>query len=381
MNILVVHVGDIGTCPPVRNIVAILAELGHHVTVLTRNRYNIQFNNSDRIKIIPLPLNKYHGIFRVFNYLTRLPVLRRIFDKEMQNNDILWTTSDETIRELRGRVLKQKHIMQLMELAEDIPRIVTPPLEICHKSIPSYGFIGINLKKYAQRAYKVVVPEYNRAHILKTWWELKNTPEILPNKPVEDNIDEVNIPDEALEIINELKKETRKIIFYQGVFSWDRNFEKYAEAFKALSNQYCFCLLGRDNDYRSKLCNKFPEIKYLGFLPPPYHLLITPYAHIGLLPYAPGKGGHLSVLNALYCAPNKIYEYAKYGIPMIGNDVPGLALPFDKYGIGSIYHGGGVEEMRIIIEEIEANYKKMSDNCRKFYADTDLYKIVENIIS
>lgn len=370
MNVLVVNSLDISTFPPVRNLVLILAKNGHNVTVLTRNKNNIYFRDTNKIRIIPLPENKYIGVLRILNYLKRVAFIRHTVDKEMPNNDILWTTTDSTVRELKGRVLRYKHIMQLMELVEDIPEI------------QPFQFKNVNLKKYAQRAYKVVVPEYNRAHIQKTWWDLKETPVILPNKPIDEEIDMSKIPDEVLEIINKVKQEKRKIILYQGFFGIDRNFELFAEAFKDLSNKIVFCLLGPDNDYRKKLCNRYPNIVYLGYLLPPYHLLITQYAYIALLTYLPGRTyGNVSVLNALYCAPNKMYEYAKYGIPMIGNDVPGLALPFDKYGIGSIYHGGGVEEMRTIIEEIEANYKKMSDNCRKFYADTDLYKIVENIIS
>lgn len=369
VNVLVVNSPDISALPPVRNLVSVLAENGHNVTILTRNKNNIYFTDTNKIRIIPLPENKYTGFLRIFNYLKRAVFIRHTVDKEMPNNDILWTTTDSTVRELKGRVLKYKHIMQLMELVEDIPEI------------QPFQFKNVNLKKYAQRAYKVVVPEYNRAHIQKTWWDLKETPAILPNKPVDEEIDMSKIPVEALEIINKVKQEKRKIVLYQGVFTTDRKLETYAKFFESLSDEYGFYILGRESEYRKQLCNQYPYITYLGFLPPPYHLLITKLAYISLLPYAPNKLIHHSILNALYCAPNKIYEYAKYGIPMIGNDVPGLALPFDKYGIGSIYHGGGAEEMRTIIEEIEANYKEMSDNCRKFYADTDLYKIVENIIS
>ena len=36
------------------------------------------------------------------------------------------------------------------------------------------------------------------------------------------------------------------------------------------------------------------------------------------------EGSGFTILNALYCAPNKIYEYAGCNIPMIGTDVLGL---------------------------------------------------------
>lgn len=369
MNVLVVHSLDIEAFPPVRNLISILAENGHNVTVLTRNKNNIYFQDAKRIRIIPLPENKYHSIFRIFNYLSRVRFLRREFDREMPKNDILWTTTDSTVRELKGRVFRCKHVMQLMELIDDIPEI------------QPFQFKKVNLKKYAQKAYKVVVPEYNRARIQKTWWDLKETPTVLPNKPVDEEIDMSKVPSEAVEIIDKLKQEKRKVILYQGVFGIDRNFELFAEAFKMLSDKVVFCLLGPDNNYRKKLCEQYPDIEYLGYLSPPYHLLITPYAYAALLTYLPSrKCGNQSVLNALYCAPNKIYEYAKFGIPMIGNDVPGLDLPFKLYNIGRIYHGSGVEEMKAVLNDIDNNYATLNDNCLEFYNSINLNRIVEDIL-
>ena len=368
MNVLVVNSPDIGTLPPVRNLVSVLAENGHNVTVLTRNKNNIYFSDAKRIKIIPLPQNKYFGFLRIFDYLKRVHFIRRMVNQEMQNNDILWTTTDTTVRELKRDVLKYKHVMQLMELIQDIPEIYP------------FRFTNVNLKKYAQRAYKVVVPEYNRAHIQKTWWNLKETPTVLPNKPIDEDININKIPAGALQIIRRVEQEERKIILYQGVFSADRNFETYAKVFETLSDEYAFYLLGQDSEYRKQLCNQYPYITYLGFLPPPYHLLITKLAYISLLPYAPGKFAHYSILNALYCAPNKIYEYAKYGIPMIGNDVPGLELPFKQFNIGRIYHDKGIDEMKTILEDIDNNYEALKNNCLKFYNSVDLNKIVSEIL-
>lgn len=54
-------------------------------------------------------------------------------------------------------------------------------------------------------------------------------------------------------------------------------------------------------------------------------------ASIGVMSYSPHQKTHAGVVNALYCAPNKIFEYGKYGKPMIANDVPAL-----KYILKSI---------------------------------------------
>ena len=45
---------------------------------------------------------------------------------------------------------------------------------------------------------------------------------------------------------------------------------------------------------------------------------ITSYARIGINFYRP------NCLNKAFCAPNKIYEFSGFGIPIIGNDIPGL---------------------------------------------------------
>ena len=71
----------------------------------------------------------------------------------MKNHDILWTTTDRTARDLGPVLFKYKHVMQLMELIYDIPYF------------PRQKIIQSNIKKYAKKAYKVVVPEYNRAQI------------------------------------------------------------------------------------------------------------------------------------------------------------------------------------------------------------------------
>lgn len=62
----------------------------------------------------------------------------------------------------------------------------------------------------------------------------------------------------------------------------------------------------------------------LPYITAPYHLEVTSHAFIGILIYAPVYGTFTSPLNSIYCAPNKLYEFSHFGIPMIGNNIPGL---------------------------------------------------------
>ncbi len=98
-------------------------------------------------------------------------LIRKWVKKEMKNNDIIWTTTDATVREIGPDLLNYKHVMQLMELVEYVPKF---PL------IPKKNLFKFNITKYAHHAWKIVVPEINRAYIQKVWWDLEKTPKILP---------------------------------------------------------------------------------------------------------------------------------------------------------------------------------------------------------
>ena len=98
-------------------------------------------------------------------------LIRKWVKKEMKNNDIIWTTTDATVREIGPDLLNYKHVMQLMELVEYVPKF---PL------IPKKNLFKFNITKYAHHSWKIVVPEINRAYIQKVWWDLEKTPKILP---------------------------------------------------------------------------------------------------------------------------------------------------------------------------------------------------------
>ena len=88
----------------------------------------------------------------------------------------------------------------------------------------------------------------------------------------------------------------------------------------------------------------------------------------------------ISPLNVLYCAPNKIYEYAGYDVPMLGTDVLGLKLPFEKYNIAVCCPDFKSESIVKGIRQIERDYLNMKCNCKMFYEDTNLDSIVYSII-
>lgn len=374
MKILIVHNKDINFYPPVKSLVEILLDLGHSVTIISYDNYGYKnsMNNHANFIFIAFDKFKYCNKKKKIFWKHRF---RRYINNVIDDFDIVWTTTDSTISLLGKILLKQNnHIMQLMELVEDTPRLTYKIIYDLHLN----KILKIGLNKYANHAKKVVVPEENRAQILRAMWEMKVLPEVLPNKPY--NVSLGNPSEIVQEIVNKLKHEDKKIILYQGIFRKERRLDEFADAIKLLGDEYRLCIMGNDSPERRRLCEKYPDIIYVPFIAPPYHLLITGLAHIGILTYYPTANNLPGKLNVLYCAPNKIYEYAYSGLPMIGNDIPGLSQPFEKYNIGRCFDELNAVSIIHAIQEIEKNYKLISENCRKFYNNTDLKKIVSNII-
>ena len=262
--------------------------------------------------------------------------------------------------------------MQIAELTERLPAFF-------HSNHPPYSKLAIKL---ARQASKVVVPEYNRAFIQQTLWRLPETPVVLPNKP--------SLSDDApksldCELNSRFEKETRKIILYQGSFADDRDLGPFADAVDLFDGEFVLYLMGKGSDQKQqdmveKILRSHINIEYVGFVPAPDHLAYTRYARIGLLPYKPSYSGECPPLNALYCAPNKIWEYSRFGIPMIGSDVPGLTGIFARFNCG-VTAKSGPKSIAMAIREVDSTHDLMSSGSFRLYNSVDTQQIVKDIIS
>ncbi|MEY8462814.1 hypothetical protein [Streptococcus merionis] len=372
-KITVVHWGDFVKYPPVISLVENLLQQGITVDLIS----------STEVKRLP----KEISLAKNFNYLyfsadigkgIISKIHRLLFDKKrlrelvkesMIDSNILWTTTDVTIKILGNDVLKYKHVMQLMELIERYPLFSNSKL------------FDFPIDKYAQKAYKVVVPDLDRAYIQQAWWDLKELPVVLPNKPFK-ILENTEFTRETLEALEIIKSENRKILLYSGIITPERNIEDFAKAIKDCSD-YCIYIIGHINDVDDSFKNFILEndnVIYLGYHSAPSHLEFIKYAHIGLTPYIPTKSKLHPAINALYCAPNKVYEYSAFGVPMIGTKVLGLLRPFEQFGIGKCADDMSANAILECIDYIDRHYGEMSQNCINFFEKDDLEKIVREIV-
>ncbi len=292
--------------------------------------------------------------------------------KRLKRDTLVWSTSEKSVHLFGSKLLNVNHIMQLMELIEST-------------TVKESDFFGgtTNLAKIAKHAKVTVVPEYNRSHLMKLWWNLDKTPFILPNKltlhPRLRNceINQKDIKDKILKIVDSGKR----IILYQGVVHEQRNLLPFIKAIDKLNEKYVLVLMTELNSFTEKLLFDNPEIIHIPWIKAPQHLQITSWASIGLLSYEAKKMGNLSILNALYCAPNKIYEYSGFGIPMLSNDCPSLGPIFKQKEIGEIIDFENTESISEAILKIEKYQDNYIENCNSYFDEVDMDTEINKIIS
>src|SRR5690606_36887593 len=102
-----------------------------------------------------------------------------------------------------------------------------------------------------------------------------------------------------------------KVILYQGLISRERDLTYILQAINELNEEFVPIIMGKDYGMIDKYKKICPRIVHISYIPSPQHLYITSIARLGILMYDPIS------LNQIFCAPNKTFEYAGYGVPMI----------------------------------------------------------------
>lgn len=362
--------------PPTLNLIECLLANGYKVYLV-----------GEGTKELP-PMIRDHSLFsfhevracaggNIVNRLKKRKYKTNEFRKELSkvgSKDIVWTVNPVVVRTLGEDLLKysNRHVMQLMELTDDWP---------LYNGAKKLKF---NIKKYGRSAWKMVVPEENRAYIQKVGWNLERLPYVLPNKPY--HLDPGEMTEEMQPVVEKMQSEKRKIIVYLGVLDPDRDFESFAKAIERVKDEFALYMFGKmrgaSQEPFAAFCKKYSFVRYMGFFNPPKHLYFLRYARIALVPYKPGaiEGTGFAILNALYCAPNKIYEYAGNNLPMVGTDVLGLKAPFEKYNIGVCCKDLQPETIIEAIKYVDRKHDEMQKNCMEFFDSVNIDDIVNRII-
>lgn len=373
MSNILVYNHDIQKYPPILTAIKILLSLGKKVVVVgyCSDKNTIIDLESQGVVYFETIINdtKENKIVKFFKLYSYKKKVERIVENEFKNDSILWLYGNQNIWLLYKLVFKFKSILYLFE---------TPQLKVGFR----YKILSpfLDYASTMQNAWKVVCCEYNRAHITKAYFNLAQLPVVIPNKPDFD----ISKLSDSLEDEIEIIFRNKKVILYQGIFNYpERRLDELCQSIKYLPEEYIICIMGGEDNNKAKLISKYKSerVVFLPFISAPKHLEITKKAYIGFLSYFPTQGSIENVINTLYCAPNKIYEYSCFGIPMLSNDIPGLSLLFERYNAGKAVSEFIPENLATAILNINANYNEMSAGSLELYNSLDISSLFEEVIN
>ena len=378
-RIFIVMIHDLVSYPPMQSLLYALTEYGLNVYLVgvcsdskTREVFEkrgVSFINIDG----SLSGGQINRIKQQYKY--RKALLKMMKSYGVTKKDLLWFEYSYAVHMLAKELKQYRYVAHFYEF-------VNENLSWKYKLL----YPWFSMKKYLRGAVAVIHCEYNRAIITKGLYELTSMPYVLPNKPYFEESVFDDIPQDIQQRLDDFnaRTENKKIILYQGVFeSNERRLEEFCQAIEDLPREYVFVAMGSGGDYYRSLKEKYESDRclFVPFIRPPYHLLVTQRASIGVLTYYPLNTTVAGVINPLYCAPNKIFEFSKFGIPMIANDIPGLKYIFEGYHCGKIVtYPITPAKIASTISSISEDEVKLKEGSRYYYDSVDFSKIVKSII-
>ena len=348
--------------PPCLNQIDYLRELGYQVLAVygecdERTEKLLKTIGVDTLSLsIERSTIKYLGIIQSYrNY--RRKVLK-VLSERFEIGDYVWYGTADSCFSLGNEYKKYPFILNVLELYDN------------------NKFYRNGVGRVIKNASAVIACEPTRADIMTMWWNLEKRPYVMPNKPYSlPDLNGVGTIEESRKIILQLVQ--KKVFLYQGIISSDRNLALLADAFMKLNDEEIYLgLLGNElTNSVDKLKEKYPRTIYFGYLPAPYHLEVTGNAFAGIAYY---QG---SCMNNLFCAPNKIYEYAGLGVPIICNDIPGLRNTVGRYHAGECVNFENQKELIEAIKKIISNRGSYFRNSQELFNSVDNKETIQRLLS
>lgn len=358
---------DLHYYPPCMMQIRYLKKCGVRVEVWFASSNESALTILDKEQIPYVCLGESPRVNSLIGKLKNWMEFRRNVNRQLNNisqsereNTLLWVGTAESAIPLYGVLQHYHYNLTMLELLDG----------------DKNKFKRTTFGKLAKKAEAIVACEVTRAYIMKYWFGLKKLPYVMPNKPYELGTTKNAEPscDKTKQAIDVIRG--KKFIIFQGIFQKVDYMKALATALSQMDSDYYIVLMGFDlyktNAYE-KLKKIYERVIELSSLPAPLHLEVTSHAQIGLVFYDDFS------LNQAFCAPNKIYEYSGFGIPMIANKIPGLENTVGKFNAGKCVEFESKQLMKVI-KEIDDNYEQYSANSLSLYNAVDNESTINDII-
>jgi len=221
----------------------------------------------------------------------------------------------------------------------------------------------------------VIAANQERALAMQQHYRLQCVPLVVQNV-LDKNMKSIS-DEELISIYPVLQPNDRIRLIYQGALGPDRGLDAFIMAMKFLEDGYEMIIVGGGPDVerlkqQAENAHCADRVIFLGLVPRGHLQGIMETAHIGIVTYT-GKG-----LNSIYCAPNKIYEYAQAGLPVITTNQPTIRNIMHQHQIGLIISSDGAEkgedsgrDVAQIVQCLARDIKRYKNNLRLFIEEND----------
>ena len=356
-KILFVHNSRLSHLPPFLALLDYLIETNRYdITVIAAEREEATYREyGDKIRIVNYHRGRKNGSWiekmRIRFCQTVYYHYRLRKDLQKLSYDILWIIHVNSVVSTKSLLKDKKFIFSDYEWYD-------------HDKMRFHASMFA-----AQKASVNVVCEENRAWLAKCLFKLQDLPFVLPNKPWKRYAGELS----DMELMKDIQG--KKVILYQGIIHRERPLDSLCEVISSLED-YCLLLLGQESSYSNNLLHKYRNVFHHGYVTPPHHLAVTRLAYIGIVVYDDRES-----LNCAYCAPNKIWEYSMFGIPMLYNNIPGLNYSVGAYKAGEPVELNSSKSILHAIGKIDANYEAYYKSSQMLYDSCNVGSIIDNILT
>lgn len=362
MEILIVLKGAVEDLPPVMNVARLAAHIGVPVRIVASSCAESVATIFERENIELTVIQEERDVSRtrigkLFYWREFRAQVERILKSEQDKRCVLWVASGDTAMAIGGILRNYSYVLQLHEIYDQ---------NVVYKNA---------LKRYARNALAVVVPEVCRAGIVQAWYGLSRMPFVLPNKSFDHpRLARASIADPSARSIIDAVGGC-KLVLFQGRLHLDRDVRAVARAVSGLGREWRFVVMGPDcAGYLAQLMADCPSAIHIPNVVAPGHLDITSHATIGVITYS------CDSLNHVFCAPNKVWEYSGFGLPMLCNDLPALRLSVANSGAGECCDFRDEEVIANALVRIESEYDSYKAASAMFFESVNMPGLLKKIL-
>lgn len=221
------------------------------------------------------------------------------------------------------------------------------------------------------RADAVIAANAARAEIMAVHYALRDTPAVVRNIPAPEPGDPTA---EAAPLPGLPPKRPGAFrLVYQGYLAERFHLDRYVRAVAMLGPNFEMVMAGPGPAapaLAALAARECPDrVHLLGRVPRRFLPAILRTGDVGIIVY-----GNES-LNEIHCAPNKVFEYARAGLPSVGNDNPGLRTIIETEDIGTVG-----DDALDTVRRIVARHAEFKANLDRFLERNSWHKEEERLM-